>query len=84
MSTLPPAWYVGITPTLAEWQAAFLDAKNGTAPTTVAGLGAPLVALRGVRWAVTDALNPIPGQPLVGGGSVVTGAFCTGSAWINL
>ena len=50
--------------------------------TTVASLPAASAALRGVRYLVTDALVPVALAAVAGGGAVVVGVMCNGSAWI--
>jgi hypothetical protein len=63
-----------------------LNTSSGTleTPTTVAGLGTCTTALKGKRWAVTDATAQSFGGTLTGGGAITTSAFCNGTAWINL
>lgn len=63
-----------------------LTTNSGTleTPTTVAGLGTCTTALKGKRWAVTDALAPTLNATLAGGGAITTSAFCNGANWINL
>lgn len=53
-----------------------------TAASTVANLATCNAAARGTRTVVTDATAPMFLGTLTGGGSVVSPAFCNGSAWV--
>ena len=51
------------------------------ATTTVASLPAAATAAAGARMFVTDALNPVFGSAVTGGGAVTVPVYSTGSAW---
>ena len=55
-----------------------------TSVSTVGSLPACNSGSEGLRASVSDALSPSPNAALAGGGAVHTGAYCNGTAWINL
>lgn len=72
-----------LLPSLASAQTVSVVQAIPTRPTTVvASLPACSTATRGMMYMVTDALTPVAIATVTGGGAVIVGVICNGSAWI--